>query len=46
MIFLLAQRRLAGADNPDILARSEWATIKTRPFLEIPTVINRSSESE
>jgi hypothetical protein len=26
--------------------RPEWATIKTRPFLDIQTVMNRSSESE
>jgi len=43
-VFSLAQRRLAGADNPDILAAVGWATIKTRPFLDIPTVMNRSSE--
>jgi hypothetical protein len=45
-MFSLEQRRLPGADNSDVLARSEWATIKTRPALDIPVVMNLSSEIE
>jgi hypothetical protein len=38
--------RLVGTDNPDILAAVGMGHNQTRPFLDIPTVMNRSSESE
>jgi hypothetical protein len=45
-MFSLVQRRLAGADNSDILAAVGMGHIKTLPVLDIPTVMNRSSEIE
>jgi len=45
-MFSLVQRRLPGTDNPDVLAAVGMGHIKTRPTLDIPTVMNRSSEIE